>query len=69
MDAAVPVLFIVGLEGGEDSELDLAGVTVLLHRPNDLDGDVFVTLLVSGLHDLAESSLAEEFDHLIYQER
>lgn len=67
MDTAVPVLLVVRLQGGENSELDLAGVTVLLYRADDLNGNIFVASLVSGLHYFTKGTLTKEFDHLIYQ--
>ena len=66
MNAAISVLLIVGLEGCQDTEFDLAGISVLLYRTDDLDGNELVAFLISGLHDFAECTLAEKLDHLIY---
>lgn len=65
VDATVPVLLVVDSERLEDAELDLARLAVLLHRPNDLDGDELVLDLVLCLHDLAKRSLAEQLDHSV----
>lgn len=66
MNAAISVLLIVGLEGRQDTELDLAGISVFLNGPDDLDGNELVAPLVFGLHDFAECTLAKKLDHLIY---
>jgi hypothetical protein len=62
VDALVAVGAVVGGEGGEDAQLDLGGVAVLLHGADDLDGAAGFALAVVGLDDLAEGALAEEAD-------
>lgn len=66
VNAPVAILRVVGLERFQDSELNLAGFAVLLHRANDLDGDQLPwTLPVLGLDDFAERALSKQLDHLI----
>ena len=65
VDAAVAVFLVVGLEGCQNSEFDLTGITVFLDRSNDLDSDELIASLVSGLDDLAECALAQKLNHLI----
>jgi len=65
VDASVSVLLVVNLERGEHPKFDLAGIAVLLDRPNDLDGDKLVALSVSGLDNLAKRALTQQLDHLI----
>jgi hypothetical protein len=65
VNAAVPVLGVVGSECLQDPEFDLTRLAVLLHGADDLDGDKLVGCLLPRLHDLAERSLAKELDHLV----
>lgn len=65
VDAPVAVLLVVDLERGEHPEFDLAGIAVLLDRPNDLDGDKLVAMSVLGLDNLAKCALAQQLDHFI----
>ncbi len=73
VDAAVPVLGVVGSQRLEDPEFNLAGLAVLLYGPNDLDGDELLGGLVPCLYDLAKRALPKQLDHLIcrqiYQSR
>ena len=65
VDAPIPVLLVVGLECLEHSELDSAGISVLLHRANNLDGNKLVAFLVACLDDLSEGTLAEKLHDLV----
>jgi hypothetical protein len=60
VDAAIPILDIVGLECLQYSKFDSAGIAVLLDRPDNFDSHIFVSPHISGLNDLAKGSLAEE---------
>lgn len=65
VDASISVLIIVGLEGGENPQFDPGGISVFLHRSDDLDGNEFVVPSVTGLDDLAKSALSKEPNDLI----
>ncbi len=65
VNAAVPVLGVVGSQRLEDPQFDLAGLAILLYGPDDLDGDELLGGLVSCLYDLAKRALPEQLDHLI----
>lgn len=67
MDAAVAVLFVIGLQGLQHPKFYPRGVPVLLDGSDDLDGNKFPSLAVFGLHDLAKRALAKQLDHLIYE--
>jgi hypothetical protein len=58
VNATVFVGVIIGLEGGEDTELYSRSVTVFLNGANNLDSHVLVASSIAGLHDLAKSALA-----------
>ena len=66
MYTPVPVLLVVRLERLENSKLDLARISILLHGANDLDGDQLIASPVVGLDDLAEGTLAKQLDDTIY---
>jgi hypothetical protein len=64
--APVPVMFVVGLQRRQYPKLDLRGVTIFLHRANDLDSDETVApSVIAGLDHLAECALTEKLDHRI----
>lgn len=65
VDTSIPVLLIVGLQRLEHSELDSAGISVLLDRADDLDGNKLVAFLVACLDDLAKGALAEKLHDLV----
>lgn len=65
VDAAVAILGVVGLESGQDANLDTRGIAVLLDRPDDLDSHRLVASSVPGLHHLAKGALAEEACDLV----
>lgn len=60
VDASVSVLIIVGLEGGENPQFDPGGISVFLHRSDDLDGNELIVPSVTGLDDLAKGALPKE---------
>ena len=60
VDALVPIWLVVLGEGGEDAQLDARSVSVLLHRADNLDGDVCRSLVIPGLDDLAKGALAQQ---------
>lgn len=65
MDAAVDVVFVVGGQCRQHTQLDSAGVAVLWYRADDLDGALGGLSPVPGFDDLAEGSLSEEFQDLV----
>ena len=65
MNASVPVFLIIGSKCLQDSEFDLTGLAILLHRPDDFYGNELAGDLVLCLHDFAESALSEQLDHLV----
>lgn len=65
MDASVSVGGIVCFQGGKDTELNARSVTVFLDRADNLDSDCLVSPAVTGLDNLAESTLAKETFNLI----
>jgi hypothetical protein len=66
VDTSVDVVLVVGGQCREHSQFDATGVTVLWHRSNDLDGALVSLLPVPGLDDLAERSLAEQLQDLVW---
>jgi hypothetical protein len=66
VDTSVPVFMVIGLESRQNSKFYPRSVSVLLNRSDDLDSNVLIPLLVSGLHNLAECALTEEFGDLVY---
>lgn len=65
VDASISVLIIIGLEGGENPQFDPGGISVFLHRSDDLDRNEFVVPSVTGLDDLSKSALSKEPNDLI----
>jgi len=65
MDATIAVVDVVQFERLQNSQLNLAGLAVLLHGADNLDGHQLVTSFVSSLHHFAKGALAKEFYHLI----
>lgn len=65
MDAFVPVVLVVLREGGQNSQLDAASLSVFLYGANDLDGDVRVSLAVPGLDNLAEGALTKQSHDIV----
>jgi hypothetical protein len=66
---SVSVLVVVCLEGRQHPQLYSGSVSVLLDRPDDLDGNQLIPLPVLGLHHLAKGALAKEFRYLIWIQR
>lgn len=61
----LPIRGVALFELLENTDLDLACVSVLLYRANDLDGDTSACLLVDGLYDLAERTLTKQSNSAI----
>lgn len=59
MNASIPVFLVVRLQSLQYSQFDPRGISVLLDRPNDLDGNQLVSFPVAGLDHLAKGSLAK----------
>ena len=59
------ILRIVALQSFQDPYLDLAGISILLYRANDLDRDLPPCLDMSRLDHLSKCSLTQESDDLI----
>jgi hypothetical protein len=57
MNATIPVLFVISLEGGKNPQFYSRGVTVFLNGSDDFDGDLLVTSAVVGLDNFSESAL------------
>lgn len=65
MNAPVLVFGIVLSECLQNAQFDFGCITVFLHRSDHLHSNHFVGFAVEGLHDLAKSSLTEEFADFI----
>jgi hypothetical protein len=65
VNATIPIILVIGLEGCENSKLDFAGIPILLYRSNDLYGDEFSVLPIPSLDDLTKGALSKKLDHLI----
>lgn len=59
VDTAIAVFVIVGLECCENSEFYSRGISIFLHRSDNLDGNGLVPLTVSSLDDFAKCPLPE----------
>ena len=49
----------------QNTNFDLARISVLLHSSNYFDGDEFVQFAVITLHDFAERALSQQFLDLV----
>jgi hypothetical protein len=67
MNASIPVLLIVCLQGCKHTEFDTGSITIFLYRANDLDGNRRASAAVLGHDDFAKSPLSEKFHHLIWE--
>lgn len=65
VDASIPIILIICLQSGEYPEFDSRGITVFLHRSDNLNRDELVTSPVTGLDNLAESALAKQAHDLV----
>jgi len=66
VNAAIAVVLIVCLQGGQDTEFNTGGITVFLNRSNDLDGDRLVPSPLTGLDNLAKGALPKKTGNLVY---
>jgi hypothetical protein len=66
--ALVAVGFVVLGERVQDPEFYSRGVSVFLHSPDDLDGDLFSRSSIIGLDDFSKGALTEEADNGVYKE-
>jgi len=63
--AFVAVGLVVQRQGGQHSQLNSRGITVFLHRSDDLDCALGLLLFVPRFHNFAKRSLPEElFDRV-----
>lgn len=65
VNAAIPVLFIVGSESVEHAGFDFRSTSILSNGSNDLDRNIFVSRLVTGLDNLAKGTLPKEAGDLV----
>ena len=66
VDALIAVLCIVCLECSKNSQLYPRGISVFLHRADDLDCDkLILASLVACLNNLSKRALAKELLYLI----
>lgn len=66
MYTSVSIFVVVSFQCGEHTKLYSGSITVLLHGPDDLNGNKLAPLLVSSLDNFAKCPLAKEFRHLVY---
>jgi hypothetical protein len=59
MNAAIPVLFVISLEGGENSQFYPRCITIFLHGSNNFDSDLLVASAVISLDNFSESALTK----------
>lgn len=57
---------VAPLEGVQYSSLDLAGIPILLNRPDNLDSTVFSSVPIKTFHDLSKGALSQQSDHFVY---
>lgn len=65
MNATVPILLVVRLQGCQHPQFNLTRVSVLLYGADDLYRDKLIAPLVLCLYNFAESALAKELDDFV----
>ena len=65
VDASIPVIIIIRLQCGEYPKFDSRGISVFLHRSDDLDRNGRVASSITGLHNFAERALAKQARDLV----
>lgn len=65
MDTPVPVLLIIDLKGGQDSQFNFGSIAVLLNRADDFHGHILVAVFVIGLNDFTKCTLTKKSNDLI----
>lgn len=67
MDALVSVCLVVECKRGKNPQFDATSIAIFLDRSDDFDRAFRSLFLVECLNNLSKSTLAEEFDDIIWK--